>query len=137
MHRKAADSNLRGSRMEIKATLAPGQNGTKQLLKPYGDQLVCVRYRHDKARQKRVKTIELSVDEQDWIPGVIIPADRKVTLKIGFGEAHLRESVKSAGGYWNPQIKARMLSCRQVLQMGLERRVIDQKTGLYFLYVDI
>jgi hypothetical protein len=38
--------------------LAPGQNGTKQLLKKYGDQLVCVRYRHDKARQKRIKTIE-------------------------------------------------------------------------------
>ena len=37
--------------MEIKATLAPGQNGTKRLLKEYGDQLVCVRYRYDKARQ--------------------------------------------------------------------------------------
>ncbi len=33
--------------MEIRATLLPGQKGTRQLLKLYGDQLVCVRYRYD------------------------------------------------------------------------------------------
>jgi len=111
--------------MQIKATLAPGQNGTKQLLKQYGDQLVCVRYRYDKARQKRIKTIEIIVDEQDWIPGVIIPLDRKVPIKIGFGETELREKIKHAGGYWNPDKKAWMLSYHQVLQMGLERRIVD------------
>ncbi len=111
--------------MQIKATLAPGQNGTKQLLKQYGDQLVCVRYRYDKARQKRIKTIEIIVDEQDWIPGVIIPVDRKVPIKIGFGETELREKIKNAGGYWNPDKKAWMLSYHQVLQMGLERRIVD------------
>ena len=36
---------LRGGGMDVKATLAPGQNGTKKLLKQYGDQLVSVRYR--------------------------------------------------------------------------------------------
>ncbi len=49
--------------MNVKATLVPGQNGTKRLYKKYGDQLVCVRYRNDKARQKRLKTIELIIDE--------------------------------------------------------------------------
>jgi len=39
--------------MKIGATLLPGQKGTRQLVKVYGDQLVCVRYRYDKARQKR------------------------------------------------------------------------------------
>ena len=112
--------------MEIKATLTPGQNGTKQLLKKYGDQLVSVRYRYDKARRKRIKTIELIIDEQDWIPGVKIPPDRKVSLKIGFGETELREQVKSAGGYWNPDKKVWMLSYHNVLRMGLERRVIDE-----------
>ena len=116
--------------MQIKTTMAPGQNGTKKLLKEYGDQLVCVRYRYDKARQKRLKTIELIVDVQDWIPGVIIPVDRKVPLKIDFGEADLRDKVKSAGGYWNPDQKAWMLSYRQVLHLGLERRVIDPVADL-------
>jgi hypothetical protein len=32
--------------MEVKATLAPGQNVAEQLLKQYGDQFVCVRYRY-------------------------------------------------------------------------------------------
>ena len=116
--------------MEVKTTLAPGQNGTKQLLERYGDQLVCVRYRYDKARQKRLKTVELIVDEQDWIPGVIIPTHRSVAIKIGFGESELREKVKQAGGYWNPDQKAWILSYREVLKMGLERRMIDQMTGL-------
>jgi len=34
--------------MEVRATLLPGQDGTKQLQKLYGEQLVCVRYRYDK-----------------------------------------------------------------------------------------
>jgi hypothetical protein len=33
--------------------------------------------------------------------------------------------MKQTGGYWNPDKKAWMLSYRKVLQMGLERRVVD------------
>lgn len=112
--------------MDVKATLAPGQNGTKRLYKKYGDQLVCVRYRYDKARQKRLKTIELIIDEQDWSPGVAIPMDSRVAIQIGYGETELRESVKMAGGYWNPEKKVWMLSYQKVLEMGLERRVVDK-----------
>jgi len=123
-------SARRRGAVEVKATLSPGQNGTKELLKQYGDQLVCVRYRYDKVRQKRVKTIELIIDEQDWIPGVVIPADRRVEVQIGFGETELREKVKKAGGFWNPDKKALVLSYHKVLQMGLERRVKDEMNGL-------
>jgi len=116
--------------MGIKATLAPGQNNTRLLLKQHGDQFVCVRYRYHKTRQKRIKSIELVVDVKDWIPGAIIPAGRKVALKIGFDEAELREQIKTAGGYWNPDQKACLLSYKKVLQLGLERRMIDQKADL-------
>jgi len=34
--------------MDVKSVFQPGENGTKQLLKEYGDRLVCVRYRYDK-----------------------------------------------------------------------------------------
>jgi hypothetical protein len=111
--------------MDIKATLHPGQNGTKQLVSQYGDQLICVRYRYDKARQKRLKTVELIVDEQDWIPGVTIPRDKVVALRIGYGENELREKVKGEGGYWNPEKKHWNLSYHKVLQLGLERRILD------------
>ena len=103
------------------------------MLKQYGDQLVCVRYRYDKARQKRLKTIEIIVDEQDWNPGVTFPMDKIVPVKIEFGETELREQMKQAGAYWNPEKKAWMLSYRRVLRMGLERRV-DDNLGLEFLY---
>ena len=51
--------------MEVKATIKPGRNGTKKYLQQYGDQLVCVRYRYDKHRNRRQTTVELIVDEQD------------------------------------------------------------------------
>lgn len=89
--------------MKIKATLTPGQNGTKQPHKHYSDQLVCIRYRYDKSRQKRLKPVERIVDEQDWIPGVGIPPDRRVPIRIGLGESDLSEQVKQAGGYRNPE----------------------------------
>jgi len=70
--------------MQIKTTLAPGENGTKQLLKKYGEQLVCVRYRYDKKHGKRYKTVELIVDEQEWVPGIRFHPDQPVYIRIGY-----------------------------------------------------
>ncbi len=111
--------------MEVKAKLKPGENGTKGLLREHGDQLVCVRYRYDKVRQKRYKTIELIVDEKDWVPNVLIPAEERVYIKIGYNEQDLRERVKRAGAYWNPDKKAWHLRTQVVYQLGLEHRILD------------
>ncbi len=46
--------------------------------------------------------------------------------RIGYGESELREQVKQAGGYWNPEKKAWHLSYRKMLESGLEARIIDQ-----------
>ncbi len=43
--------------MEIKATMKPGQNGTKRYMEKYGDRLLCVRYRYDKPKGKRALII--------------------------------------------------------------------------------
>lgn len=53
--------------MLAKKKLKPGQNGTKAMLDQYGEQLVCVRYRYDRARQLRLKTVELIVESTPWI----------------------------------------------------------------------
>lgn len=116
--------------MQIKATMKPGQNGTKRFLREYGDQLICVRYRYDKHRQKRITTVELVVDEQDWVPGVIFPRDRLVNVRIGYGEKELREKVKQSGGYWDAERKAWRLAFNRVLALGLERRIIDETLDL-------
>ena len=57
--------------MEVNATLPPGANGTKALLRMYGDQPVCVRYRYDRNNHKRYKTVEIIGDEKDGFPGAV------------------------------------------------------------------
>src|SRR2546428_13822708 len=49
--------------MEIRLKLRPGMSGTKKLLARYGERLVCVRYRYDRATGRRVKTAELIVED--------------------------------------------------------------------------
>ncbi len=112
--------------MEVKATIKPGLNGTKKYLQQYGDQLVCVRYRYDKQRNRRQTTVELIVDEQDWKKGYNIKPDQVVAIKIGFGETDLREKVKAAGAYWDKDQKAWLLSLREVYNLGLEKRMINE-----------
>lgn len=109
--------------MEIKTTLLPGQNGTKALQKQYGDKLVCVRYRYDERRQKRLKTIELIISEREYIPVPSLPENSEVYLDIAFEEAHLRAQVKAAGGRWDPNEKAWKIPWDNALEYGLETRV--------------
>lgn len=116
--------------MEIRSTMCPGEKGTRRLLKAYGEQLVCVRYRYDRARGKRYTTVELIVDEQEWQPGQTFAPERRVLVQIGYGEGELREQVKAAGGWWNAEKKGWVLAWRTVLEMGLERRVISDDLGL-------
>jgi hypothetical protein len=44
--------------LRTRLTLRPSQPGTKQLRVQCGERLVCVRYRYDEQRQKRLKTVE-------------------------------------------------------------------------------
>ena len=52
----------------VRLCLRPGQRGTKKLAKEYGDRLLCVRYRYDEERFRRLKTVELVVEETPWWP---------------------------------------------------------------------
>ncbi len=54
--------------MKARSTLKPGQRGTLKLSAQYGEQLLYVRYRYDPLRKKRLKTVELIVEETDWEP---------------------------------------------------------------------
>jgi hypothetical protein len=59
--------------VDVRATLKPGQKGTRRLATQYGDRLVCIGYRYDKGKRKRYDTIELIVDEEAWIDGLRMP----------------------------------------------------------------
>jgi len=57
--------------MHVKAPLASGQNGIKQLVQQYGEQLAGVRYRFNKALRVHIKTDDIIGDERIWRPGIL------------------------------------------------------------------
>ena len=110
--------------MLAKKKLKPGQNGTKTLLDQYGEQLVCVRYRYDRALQLRVKTVELIVETTPWIHQAdqIVP-DAIVGIKVAFSEADLQRQVKQAGGKWNRERRLWDIRYDQVVALNLTDRI--------------
>jgi hypothetical protein len=51
--------------MTTKATLKPGQKGTKRLTDKYGERLVCVRYKYDAMSKKHFTAVESIEEESD------------------------------------------------------------------------
>ena len=89
--------------MRARLILKPDQRGTKKLCAEYGQRLLCVRYRYDEERRKRLKTVELVVDEVDWEPRESKMGDDAIVgLRVEWQGVELRDRVKSAGGRWDP-----------------------------------
>ena len=111
---------------QVRLHLRPGQKGTKGLLAQYGDRLICVRYRYDAQRRRRLKTVELVVAERYLEPPPPRFAhDQIVGLRVAFAEAAVRDRVKQAGGTWNPERRVWQLRYDRVVDLGLSRRIVD------------
>ena len=113
--------------MRTSTTVQPEHRGAKKFLAQYGDRLVCVRYRSDEQRRKRLKTIELIVEEWPWTP----PPPRRtedsvVSVKVVFSERVLRQQVKEAGGIWNPDQQAWELRYDRAIALGLRERILEE-----------
>ena len=117
--------------MRIRKTLQPQQDGAKKLFAQYGDQLVCVRYRYDDQQRKRLKTVEIIVEEEPWTPPPQPAAcERLVALRIAVTEGALQRQVKAAGGTWHPQHQVWHLRHDRVVALGLAARIVH-KPGSY------
>jgi hypothetical protein len=117
--------------MRIQVTLQPVQKGAKKLLAQYGEQLVCARYRYDATRQRRLKAVELVVEETPWRP--VREASKgamMVGVRIDFQEVALQRRVKSAGGRWNPVRRLWELRHDQALKLGLKDRIEPAKVSI-------
>lgn len=111
--------------MRTRLTLQPNQDGAKELRKPYGERLVCVRYRYDETTKQRWKTVELIIDKSAWEPPP--PKwqdDTLVTLQVAAQEREVRQQVKAAGGKWNPRQLVWELPYGQVQTLGLTNRIV-------------
>lgn len=107
--------------MQTKLTLKPGQVGAKKLTALYGDKLVCVRYRYDLEKKRRFKTVEIIVEDTEWIPNKEV-----MLVKIVRGEDEMALKVKSAGGTWNKVKQAWELVYEKVVELGLEERIVRE-----------
>jgi hypothetical protein len=116
--------------MITKATLKPGQKGTKHLEEKYGERLVCVRYKYDEKARKRFTTVELIEEESEWISEPATTArehpspSRRLPVRVEYWEAELREKVKGAGGIWRPRHKLWEMRYEDIVALGLEDRMV-------------
>jgi hypothetical protein len=117
--------------MTTKATMKPGQKGTKRLTDTYGERLVCVRYRYDAAAGKRFITVDLIEEESDWSnePPVSTKTEdfapsQHLAVRVEYWESELREKVKSAGGIWPPRHKLWAMRYDDIIALRLESRVV-------------
>jgi hypothetical protein len=110
--------------MRARRTLAPGQKGTKKLLREYGAQLVCVRYRYDAERRLRFTTVELIVEQSPWSPLPARITDGTVVgVRVGVNEVALQRRIKQTGGKWNPVARVWEMPYSQAMALGLEGRI--------------
>lgn len=111
--------------MITRLKLKPGQKGTKALVKLYGDDLVCVRYRYDEASRTRIKTVELIVEKKD-LPKQQqrFSDDAQVPVQIAYGELDLGKIAKGAGGRWDSDVKLWYIQYGKIKGTKLENHII-------------
>jgi hypothetical protein len=107
----------------IAKKLLPDQPGAKKLKQRFGDQLVCVRYRHDRGRNMRYTTVELLVDAAPLVKTDAPKAD-KVYVHIGPTEKTLRLIATSHGAKWDIAKQAWFMPRATAHRLHLLDRVI-------------
>jgi hypothetical protein len=116
--------------MRTRLKLKPGQRGTKKLLAEYGEQMICVRYRYDAERRRRLKTVELIVEEVPWEPrSSKVTEETIVGVRVAWGERELYSRVKGAGGVWNKERRVWELRYGQVVALGMEARIVPTSSA--------
>jgi hypothetical protein len=112
--------------LRTRLTLRPGQPGTRKLVEQYGERVICVRYRYDQVTKKRFKTVELIVEEVEWIPR---PRPRAATdivhIRIKYQEEAIRNSIKLLGGLWHPATGTWRIAYGATVVLRLTDRIVE------------
>ncbi len=116
---------LVGERMKARVKLKPGQKGTKKLTAQYGDALVCVRYRYDVEKRRKLKTVEIIVSENDCTPPKAkYQAGALVPLRIGAKEKNLQAQVRALGGRWDREQRLWLIPFGCIVGTKLEKFIV-------------
>jgi hypothetical protein len=114
--------------MHIVKRVPPGRPGTKKWMERYGDRFVCLRYGIDSTINKRFKTVEIIVEENDFKRVERTPSNKIMHLRIEYGEIDLARLVKNAGGRWNRAGRYWELAYGEVRAIGLEKRIVGNNS---------
>jgi hypothetical protein len=110
--------------MRARRSLAPGQKGTKKLLRQYGAQLVCVRYRDDTEHRLRCTSVERIIEQALWLPAPTRTAGATlVGVRVDANEVALQREVKHADGRWNPAARVWEVPYNRATALGLNDRL--------------
>ena len=104
--------------------ISAGKPGTKKITEQYGDDLVCVRYKYDREKRIKYKTVELIIDRGLWNPDLAKKNSKKVEVIIYFNEIELSKKIKAAGGNWNPKEKVWEINFKTAKELGVTDRII-------------
>ena len=107
---------------------SPSEAKHRYLHAEYEDRLLYVRYRYDEESRRRFKTVELIVDEVDWVPENR-RAPGNAVVRVGWQELELRQTVKAAGGRWNPVKRVSELPHDLAQRLGLGDRIVGDGGG--------
>ncbi len=111
-----------------KKTIVAGQPGTQKWVQKYGKALVCVRYKYDIKNKRKLKTVEIIVEEKPWSwDKKRIPGNKIVGIRVAYGEVELGRMIRAAGGKWDRKKKQWELPYRDAINLGLEERIITKE----------
>jgi len=117
--------NCNAMAIVTKKTVRAGQPGTQKWLRKCGNALVCVRYKYDAEKRRKIKTIDLVVsDEPRAQDSKMIPKNKIVSVEIRYGEKDLGRVARAAGAVWNRKEKIWRMIYRDAVNLGLEDRII-------------
>ena len=113
--------------MKTKRTVLPGQAGFIKWREKYGEKLLCVRYKYDAEKGKKMITVELVVTEKEWHRNKKhIPRNKLFSVKIAYGERELGQRIRSLGGVWVWEKKIWRVNWEAIQALGLEGRIVDE-----------
>ncbi len=108
-------------RLRTRATLRPGDKGTKGLVDIYGDRLVAVRYRYEPQSGRTFKTVEIVVDERLFS----LSPTTVVFVRVAWAEHGLRARLRRAGVWWEPRKKLWRMQYAKAVALGVADRIVE------------
>ncbi len=105
--------------MDVVKSLKSGKNGSKHFVE-----------RDDAEQQISYNTVELIVERKHKPPKTRTQPPKQPTAlvfaRVGYDEKEMLQALKQASSKLQPEQKTWLLSCKAVVELGLQERIINR-----------